>query len=132
MTRKTKDAKALLELQKTLSDLASWKLVTVQNKRAALEKTQTDLIDALGRYDSSSSALIPMISKKLRDVNLDLSNATLELDAQSRQATTHGARTKMAERVHQRLEYAERSKAERKALMDLIERQQSATKSSSA
>jgi hypothetical protein len=132
MARNSKSSKSLLELQNTLRDLASWRLAAARNAKAALETSQNDLLEALGRTDGVSGALIPLVSKRLRDVNRDIATAGIELETQSRQAIACGARSKMAKKIHQRIEQEEKSKAERNALMELIECRISAGKSRSA
>ena len=121
MAKSVKNAKSLATLQKTMADLAAWKLAAAEARKNARETARQDLLNSLNRTDALNGALAPFVSKRLRAVETDLVIATRERDSRTVEATTQSSRAKMVEKALLEEERRQRSKEERKSLMDLID-----------
>jgi hypothetical protein len=121
--KKKRDAlERIARLQSKLHDLNVWRLTAAEQKRAALETAQREMVEAIGRDALAHGRLAAAATRSLRGIDTQLVNAKAKQAAQQRAALDQAARAKMSERALEKADANYRADRERAELGELIER----------
>jgi len=121
--KKKRDAlERIARLQAKLHDLSVWRLTAAEQKRAALETAQREMVEAIGRDALAHGRLAAAATRSLRGIDARLIEAKGSQEARQRAALDQGARAKVSERALEKADANYRADRERAELGDLIER----------
>ena len=132
MKQRRKSLEKILLLQDQLHKLSTWKLAALDQQRAALEETQKATIEAIDRDAIANGILVASATHRLRGIDKQIAVVKAQHVKQAQVALEQGARTKLAERLVDKIEAKYRKQQERSDLGDLIERSLGKDSASSA
>jgi hypothetical protein len=132
MKQRRKSLEKILVLQDQLHKLSTWKLAALDQQRAALEETQKATIEAIDRDAITNGILVASATHRLRGIDKQIAVVKAQHVKQAQVALEQGARTKLAERLVDKVEAKYRKQQERSDLGDLIERSLGKDSASSA
>jgi hypothetical protein len=132
MKQRRKSLEKILLLQDQLHKLSTWKLAALDQQRAALEETQKATIEAIDRDAITNGILVASATHRLRGIDKQIAVVKAQHVKQAQVALEQGARTKLAERLVDKVEAKYRKQQERSDLGDLIERSLGKDSASSA
>jgi hypothetical protein len=132
MKQRRKALEKILLLQDQLHKLSTWKLAALDQQRAALEETQRATIEAIDRDAIGKGILVASATYRLRGIDRQIAVVKAQHVRQAQLALEQGARTKLAERLVEKVEAKYRMQQERSDLGDLIERSLGKDSASSA
>jgi hypothetical protein len=132
MKQRRKSLEKILLLQDQLHKLSTWKLAALDQQRAALEETQKATIEAIDRDAIANGILVASATHRLRGIDKQIAVVKAQHVKQAQVALEQGARTKLAERLVDKVEAKYRKQQERSDLGDLIERSLGKDSASSA
>ena len=132
MKQRRKSLEKILLLQDQLHKLSTWKLAALDQQRAALEETQKATIEAIDRDAIANGILVASATHRLRGIDKQIAVVKAQHVKQAQVALEQGARTKLAERLVDKVEAKYRNQQERSDLGDLIERSLGKDSASSA
>ena len=112
--------------------LSAWKLAALDQQRAALEETQKATIEAIDRDAIANGILVASATHRLRGIDKQIAVVKAQHVKQAQVALEQGARTKIAERLVEKVDAKYRKQQERSDLGDLIERSLGKNNASSA
>src|ERR1700722_3041745 len=122
MKQRRKSLEKILLLQDQLHKLSAWKLAALDQQRAALEETQKATIEAIDRDAIANGILVASATHRLRGIDKQIAVVKAQHVRQAQVALEQGARTKLAERLVEKVDAKYRKQQERSDLGDLIER----------
>jgi hypothetical protein len=109
-------------VQRELQRAAEWKLAAIEQREAALRQTEADLIRFLGQ-DHAFAGLFPAaMAGRLRSLAREIAQAAQARKAQAATVLRETGRTRRAERLLARITAGERREAEKRELLDIIDR----------
>jgi hypothetical protein len=132
MKQRRKSLEKILLLQDQLHKLSAWKLAALDQQRAALEETQKATIEAIDRDAIANGILVASATHRLRGIDKQIAVVKAQHVRQAQVALEQGARTKLAERLVEKVDAKYRKQQERSDLGDLIERSLGKNNASSA
>jgi hypothetical protein len=132
MKQRRKSLEKILLLQDQLHKLSAWKLAALDQQRAALEETQKATIEAIDRDAIANGILVASATHRLRGIDKQIAVVKAQHVRQAQVALEQGARTKLAERLVEKVDAKYRKQQERTDLGDLIERSLGKNNASSA
>jgi hypothetical protein len=132
MKQRRKSLEKILLLQDQLHKLSAWKLAALDQQRAALEETQKATIEAIDRDAIANGILVASATHRLRGIDKQIAVVKAQHVRQAQGALEQGARTKLAERLVEKVDAKYRKQQERSDLGDLIERSLGKNNASSA
>jgi len=132
MKQRRKSLEKILLLQDQLHKLSAWKLAALDQQRAALEETQKATIEAIDRDAIANGILVASATHRLRGIDKQIAVVKAQHVKQAQVALEQGVRTKLAERLVEKVDAKHRKQQERSDLGDLIERSLGKNSASSA
>ena len=132
MKQRRKSLEKILLLQDQLHKLSARKLAALDQQRAALEETQKATIEAIDRDAIANGILVASATHRLRGIDKQIAVVKAQHVRQAQVALEQGARTKLAERLVEKVDAKYRKQQERTDLGDLIERSLGKNNASSA
>jgi hypothetical protein len=132
MKQRRKSLEKILLLQDQLHKLSAWKLAALDQQRAALEETQKATIEAIDRDAIANGILVASATHRLRGIDKQIAVVKAQHVKQAQVALEQGVRTKLAERLVEKVDAKHRKQQERRDLGDLIERSLGKNNASSA
>jgi hypothetical protein len=122
MSAEVRKAHRLLALQRQLHRIEEWKLADLARTLDALGAAQQSLIGALNEDDALQGLFIDATARRLRSLAEEASHVREEKKAQSVRVIEHAARKACAERLAEVVDRNAERAADKKQLLDVIER----------
>lgn len=113
--------KRIERLQKQLHDLSVWKLSNLAEQRDKLAVAHVEMIQALGEGLLAFGGAAAAATRRIRSLEVEMTETNAAHAAQAKQAFAQGARSKLAEQVVGRARAEYRRETEKKSLAELIE-----------
>jgi hypothetical protein len=122
MSAEARKVHRLLALQRQLHRIEEWKLAGLESALGELAASQQGLIRALNEDDALQGLFLDATARRLQSLAEEASRVAVEKSAQSARLLDQAARKVCAERLAQAVDRKVAEAAERKQLMDAIER----------
>ena len=132
MKQRRKSLAKILLLQDQLHKLSAWKLAALDQQRATLYEAQKAAIEAIDHDAMTNGLLVASTTRHLRGIDRQIEAVKVQHATQTRLALEQGKRTKLVERMVERVDAAYRMQQERSDLNELIERSLGKESASSA
>ena len=122
MSAQSRKIHRILSVQQQLYRIEEWKLADLERTLERLEASQQDVIRALNEDDALQGLFIDAMARRLRSLGEEASRVGQDRDAQSARLLEHGARKICAERLTEAVDREVVRAADKKQLLDTIER----------
>lgn len=122
MQERAQKVKRMLAVQQQLTRIEEWKLADLERTLEGLEASQRELIGALNEDDALQGLFIDALARRLRSLSEEALRVGEERQAQSARLLEHGARRVCAERLAEAVALQVARAADKKQLLDIIER----------
>jgi uncharacterized coiled-coil protein SlyX len=123
MRRRVDKAHRILEVQRQLHHIETWKLSQLQHRLEELELSQQELIGCLNDDAALQGVFIDALARRLRRLAEETARIGQDRDAQAVRVAERAAQALCAEKLCEGLDQ-EDARAEAKArLLDILERQ---------
>jgi hypothetical protein len=132
MRRRLDSLERIGALQKQLHDKAVWRLAELERQRDGLAEDHRAMWRAMGEGLAAYGQPAAAALRRILRLEQEIGAANAACADQSRRALEQGARAKLVDRAHERLEAKYRDQSERRELADLIEQTLRKPPSSSA
>jgi hypothetical protein len=132
MKRQLDSLAKILLLQEKLQKLSTWKAAALDRKRIELAEAQKQTIAAIDHDAMTHRLLVASATRRLRAIDNQIEAVKVQHAAQTQHSLEQGARTKIVERMVDRVDAKYRTQLERNDLSDLIERSLGGRSASSA
>jgi uncharacterized coiled-coil protein SlyX len=122
MSAQARKIHRILAVQQQLYRIEEWKLADLERTLERLEASQQDVIRALNEDDALQGLFIDAMARRLRSLSEEASRVGQDRDVQSARLLEHGARKICAERLTEAVDREVVRAADKKQLLDTIER----------
>lgn len=129
MSTRAEKARRVLAVQQQLHQIEQWKLHGLQHHHAELKQAQADQVRAFNEQDALQGLFIDVMARRLKRLTEEADKTEIEVQAQSARALEQGARAVCAEGLYETLHEQEVREADKRQLLDIIERYASETAS---
>ena len=114
--------KRIENLQRRLHELSQWRLAALGQQRDRLAGAHGEMLGALSEGLLAAGAPAAAATRRIRALELEMAVAQTGYDTQAKLTLDFGARAHLADRALDAATVAHRQHAERKTLVELIER----------
>jgi replicative DNA helicase len=112
----------ILDVQRQLHRIEEWRLADIERALADLAATEQDLIRALNADDALQGLFIDALARRLASIAEEAARVGDEKTAQEQRLLEQAARKVCAERLAQAVDREVAQDADKRALIDAIER----------
>ena len=113
--------KKIEKLQKRLHELSQWRATALARERDQLAETHVQMMQSLGAGLTSFGGAAAAATRRIRRLEVEMTSAQADYEAQAKESLSHGARSKVAEKAVEKAAEQHRQAMEKKSLMELIE-----------